>query len=99
MRRDGSRRIDARARRHRGDDNVGVCNRIRRGRREPRADFIPGLLQRRAALRWKQDIPGCDVLNAGLAQTRGYRLSGFAEPDETEARFVTAHFASLRWTR
>ena len=59
----------------------------------------PASRSRAPACLGKQDIPRGDLLDARLAQARGDRLSGFAEADEAEARLVTAHGKSLRWTR
>ena len=39
------------------------------------------------------------LVDAGVAQARGDRLSGFAEADEAEAGRVAGHALSFRWTR
>src|ERR1043166_9394510 len=100
MRRDRLRRLEARGRRHRRDDDVGVRDRIRRRIRKPRADRGAGLPERRAAIFGKQNVPRRDALDSGLAQARGDRLTGLAEPDEAETRRVVGHAPeSLRCTR
>ena len=90
MRRDRSRRLEARSRRHRRHDDVGAAHRIGGRSREPRADRLAGLLSLRAVVLGKQDVPRGDLLDAGLAQARGDRLAGFAEADETDARLVAS---------
>ena len=58
--------------------------------REPHARFFAGRLERRAFGLRKQDVPGGDALDAGLAQPGGDRLPGLAEADEGDARRVAA---------
>jgi len=83
------RGFKARRRRHRRHDDVGIRDGIGRRRREPRADRFARLLELRTFALRKQDIPRRDALDAGLAQARGDRLSGFAEADEAEAGGVS----------
>ena len=44
----------------------------------------------------KQNVPGGDALDAGLAQARGDRLAGFAKADETECRVCRPALSSRR---
>ena len=89
MRRDRLRGLEARRRGHRRHDDVGVRDRIGRRRGEPRADRLARLLELRAFVARKQDVPRRDAGHAGLAQAGGDRLSGFAEADEAEAGRVS----------
>ena len=96
VRRDRCRGIEARSGGDGGNDDVGVRDGICCRVRKPRADLLAGLLQCRAVILWKQDIPGGDMFDPGLAQARGDRLPGFAESDEAEAGSIAGHCVSLR---
>ena len=85
MRRDRPRGFEARSGGDGGDDDVGAARGVRRRACEPRADALAGLLERRAFGCGKQDVPGGDRFEAGVAQSGGDGLAGFAEADEAEA--------------
>ncbi len=57
----------------------------------------PAALSLAPALSGKQNVPGGDALDAGLAQARGDRLSGFAEADEGNAGRVAAGHGGGPW--
>ena len=102
VRRDRLRRLEARCGGHGRNDDVGVGDRIGGRGRKPRADPLARLLQSRAFVARKQNVPGRDALDAGFTQARGDRLAGFAETDEAEAGLVArrlGHGFSLRCTR
>jgi len=39
----------------------------------------------------EKNIPGGDLCRAGVVQSRGDRLAGFAEADESDSRFAVGH--------
>ena len=90
MRRDRTRGLQAGGGGDRRDDHIGFRDRVGRRGREPHAGFFAGRLERRAFGLRKQDVPGGDALDAGLAQAGGDRLPGLAEADEGNARGVAA---------
>ena len=47
----------------------------------------------------KQDVPGGDPHNAGLAQARGDGLACFAKADKTKCKLHVSHIASCRSAR
>ena len=88
MRRNRPRGIEARSRGYRRDDNVRVDGGVCRRTRKPRADCLARLAEARAFILREQNIPGGDLIDTGLAEPCGDRLSGLAEPDEAKSRLV-----------
>ena len=90
MRLDRAGSLETGGRRHRGNDHVGLGDRLGRRIRQPHADGLAGRFQPRAGRLGKENIPGGDALDAGFAQAGGDRLSGLAETDKGNARCVAS---------
>ncbi len=91
--------LKARGRRHRRNHHVGIGDRVGRRTRQPDAEFLAGRFQLRPGRFRKQDVPGRNLLDAGVAQAGGDRLAGFAEANEGNARGIAAGHGRCRpWT-
>ena len=88
MRRDRAGGFEARCRGDRGDDDIGALGGISRRGRDAGAHGGAGVLQLGALRVGKQDVPGRDGLQPGVAEPAGDGLTSFAEADEAEAGSV-----------
>ena len=91
MRLDRLRRVDARCRGDRRDDQVHAADRVRGRIGATHAGRFGGALELLTRRLRKQNIPRRHRLHAGLAQSGGYGLAGFAEADECDCWLAVWH--------